>query len=83
MVKAARYGGPAVVTAKIECVECKRPMWSCNPALENLCEEDDYFLRSRNWDLRAERAKQNNLIAINPFADSDTPIHSFWPLDEE
>jgi hypothetical protein len=84
-VKAARNGAVAShsVVARIECLECKRPMWTCDPARENLCEEDDYMLRVRNWDLRAARAKRNNLKPVNPFGDaSDKSNRIFWPLDE-
>lgn len=82
VVKAARNGGHSIVTARIECVECKRPMWSCHPKLEDLCEEDDYLLRVRNWDLVADRAKRNNLKPVNPWAESEEIPRFFWPKDE-
>jgi hypothetical protein len=67
----------------MECVACKRPMWTCDPAREDLCEEDDYYQRSRNWDLKAERAKRNHLKPFDPFAEgSDKPDRIFWPLDK-
>jgi hypothetical protein len=85
VVKSARNGGVPghTVIARIECLECKRPIWTCDPKREDLCEEDDYLLRSRNWDLRSGRAKRNNLKPLNPFAQSDEkPNKIFWPLDE-
>ena len=67
----------------MECLECKRPMWTCNPHKDDLCEEDDYLLRVRNWDLRAARAKRNNMKPVNPFGEaSSRPNRIFWPLDE-
>lgn len=73
MVKAARNGavGGFTVVGKNECVQCWREMWTCDIERENLCEEDDYSLRARNWDLRAARAKRQNMKAVNPFAESD------------
>lgn len=85
VVKAARNGAVTgwTIASRMECVACKRPMWTCDPTREDLCEEDDYLQRRRNWDLRAERAKRNNMKPIDPFgATSDKPTKTFWPLDE-
>jgi len=79
VVKAARNGGPSIITKKIECVQCGREMWACNPELENLCEEDDYLLRTKIWELRAERAKRNNMKPVNPWGENDRPVPNFWP----
>lgn len=79
--KAARNGGPSIITKKIECVQCGREMWACNPELENLCEEDDYLLRTKIWELRAERAKRNNMKPVNPFGESSgKPNKIFWQI---
>ena len=83
VVKAARNGGDPHVTAKIECVECKRPMWACNPKLEDLCEEDDYLLRVRNWDLRIALAKKQRVTPRNPFGEAnEKPNRIFWDLEK-
>jgi hypothetical protein len=84
VVKSARNGAVQghTVIAKMECLECKRPMWTCDPKREDLCEEDDYLLRTRNWELKAERAKRNNMKPVNPFAESNEVIRTFWPLEE-
>jgi hypothetical protein len=81
-VKSARNNGPSIITARIECVECKRPMWTCDPQREDLCEEDDYFLRSRNWDLRAQRNQTAARKPFNPFSDNPDLPRIFWPLDK-
>jgi len=77
-VKAARNGGPSIITGQVECVECKRQMWACNPQLENLCEYDDYWLRNAVWEQRAKQAKSRPK-AFNPFRQGDELIRSFWP----
>lgn len=84
VVKAARNGNVqgAKVVAKVECVECKRPMWTCDVAREDMCEEDEYLLHSRNRDMIVDRAKRNNMKAINPFADNESVPHSFWPTKD-
>jgi len=83
VVKSARNGGSNVITARIECVNCKRAIWTCNPKLEDLCEECDYFLRSRNWELIGARNKKNARRTYNPFSDEPREItRAFWPKDE-
>jgi len=85
VVKAARNGAVPgfTIVAKMECVECKRPMWTCDPKREDICEEDEYFKRSALWDLRAARAKRNNMKPVNPFEEQDSkPTRTFWPLEE-
>lgn len=81
-VKAARNGAVQgnKIHSSLECVECKRPMWTCDPKRENLCEECDYFLRSRNWDMKAQRAKRNNLKPVNPFGETDTRSNRVNPF---
>lgn len=85
-VKAARNGavGGFAVVGKNRCVQCWREMWTCDIERENLCEEDDYYLRSRNWDLKAERAKRQNMKVVNPFGEPDnrtTLINPFRDLE--
>jgi hypothetical protein len=81
-VKAARNGGPSIITAQTECIECGRAMYACNPVLENLCEEDEYLLRSALWDRRAELAKRQRERPPNPLRESEEPIRAFWPREE-
>jgi len=78
VVKAARNGGPSIITGQVECVECKRMMWACNPQLENLCEYDDYWLRHAVWERRAQQAKSRPKT-FDPFREGDELIRSFWP----
>jgi len=82
LVKSARNGGPSVIAAKAECVNCKRAIWTCNIQLENLCEECDYLLRRNNWDERAKQAKARVRKPYNPFADNTELPRIFWPRDE-
>jgi hypothetical protein len=85
VVKAARSGSVLGfrIVAQMECVECKRPMWTCDLSREDMCEEDEYLKRSALWDMRAARAKSNNQKPLNPFGEaSERPTRLFWPLDE-
>lgn len=85
MWKAARNGAVSnhTILGRVLCIECKRPIWTCDLEREDTCEEDEYLLRVRNWDLRAARAKRNNMKPVNPFGDaSDRPNPIFWPKDE-
>lgn len=85
IVKAARSGAVATwnIVCRMECVACLRPMWTCDPVREDICEEDEYLQRSELWDLRAERAKKNNMKPVDPFREGDEqPTKTFWPLDE-
>lgn len=68
-VKSARGGNVQsdIVTLKHECIECRRTIWACSP-LENLCEEDDYYLHERNREMIRSRAKRNAFRPVNPFA---------------
>jgi hypothetical protein len=72
-----------MVDGQVECVACKRMVWAVNPTLENLCEACDYFLRNEIWDMRAKRAKRNNMVAVNPFAESEERTVLFNPFKNE
>jgi len=74
VLKAARHGGVTnhLVVARIECVSCKRLMWSCDPKLEDLCEEDDYAQHEQNRDFQTLRARRQMQIGtVNPFAEPE------------
>lgn len=83
--KAARGGATSgnTVEGPVECVSCKRTVWSVNPVRENLCESCDYYKRNELWDMRAERAKARNMIPINPFAESEERTVLFNPFKDE
>ena len=84
VVKAARSGAVATwtIVGRRDCVVCLRPIWTCDPAREDVCEYDEYQQNNEIWDLRAERAKRNNMKPVNPFAENEKPTRTFWPLDE-
>jgi len=84
LVKAARNGTVPgfTIVGHMECLECHRKMWTCDPKREDVCEADDYSLRMRNHELRAERAKRNNMKPITFANESDKPNRGFWPLEE-
>jgi hypothetical protein len=54
-----------------------------NPAMENVCESCDYFLRNELWDMRAKRAKARNMIPVNPFAESEERSVLFNPFADK
>lgn len=85
VVKAARSGAVATwtIVGHRECVSCLRKMWTCDPTREDICEEDEYEQSREVWDLRAERAKHNNMKPVDPFREGDEqPTRTFWPLDK-
>jgi hypothetical protein len=83
--KAARGGVIASneVAGPVECVSCKRTVWSVDPVRENICESCDYYQRTEIWDMRAARAKRNNMVAVNPFAESEEREILFNPFKDE
>jgi hypothetical protein len=83
--KAARSGTVAgnTVEGPVECVGCKRPVWSVSPKMENLCETCDYYMRNEIWEMRAARAKRNNMKPVNPFAESEERSVLFNPFKDE
>lgn len=85
VLKASRSGVSSgfMVDGQVECVECKRKVWAVSPKLENICEACDYYIRNQIWDMRAARAKKNNMKAINPFAESEENSVLFNPFKDE
>jgi hypothetical protein len=79
VIKCARGRGVHTnrVIGKVECTECKRQIWTCDPR-ENLCEEDEYYLFIRNIDLKKERAKRQDRKPVNPFHDQENSEPIFW-----
>jgi hypothetical protein len=69
VVKAARHGAVInqKIVGKVECVECKRWMWTCDMQRENTCEECDYILHARNRELQKTHGRARGGILINPF----------------
>ncbi|HKD45411.1 MAG TPA: hypothetical protein VKD24_07110 [Candidatus Angelobacter sp.] len=81
--KAARNGANCIVAGKVECLECKRMVWSCNPKLEDLCDVCDFLLRYRNAELKIARSKREYHRPVNPWDDGSnaTPTPIPWPLN--
>jgi hypothetical protein len=85
VLKAARSGAVPgnEIEGLVECVGCKRNVWSVDVERENLCEFCDFYQRNEIWDMRAARAKRNNMKPINPWAESEAPSVLFNPFKDE
>ena len=85
VTKAARQGSVTsnIITAKVECIECKRDMWTVNAKLEDMCEECEWH--SREAVRKNTRIKANRRVngSYNPFSDEGSQYHGFWPTDKE
>lgn len=82
--KAARQGSVRsnIITAKIECIECKLETWTVDPKLEDMCEECEWFSREalrKNTRIRANRRVNGS---VNPFSDEGSQYRGFWPKSE-
>ena len=79
VIKCARSAGVHTnrIIGKVECTECKRQIWTCDPR-ENLCEEDEYFLFMRNVDLKQQRARRLDRKPVNPFVEQENSEPIFW-----
>lgn len=81
VLKAARSGNPRsgnVVKEKIECVECKRFIWTCDKVHENMCEECEYVAYTKIVELRRAQAKRSAGRLVNPFTQTNHQPN-FWP----
>ena len=74
VLKAAKHGAVQnhVVVGRIECISCRRLMWTCDKNLEDLCEEDEYLEHQRNRDMDvARQTRQSQMPVVNPFAEPE------------
>lgn len=73
VVKAAKHGAVQshIIKQKIYCINCKREMWTCDPKLEDTCEECNFVVWMQLTDLKQKRAVVENRTLNNPFAQSD------------
>ena len=73
ILKADKHGSVQshVIVGRIECTECKRMCWTCDPKLEDTCEECSYLLFDRLSELRKQRNAREARGAVNPFVEPD------------